>query len=61
MMMSNEDDGSDNVWQRILDDRDEGWPNARELIRRPRENQKQLRQKVHVRTRHANFIANVLF
>ena len=60
-MMPNKDDDSDGVWHRILDDRDDGWPNARELIRRPRENQKQLRQKVHVKTRHANFITNVLF
>jgi len=53
MMMSNKDDDSDDVWQRILDDRDEGWPNARELIRRPRENPNQLRQKIHMKTRHA--------
>ena len=52
MMMSNKDDDSDDVWQRMLDDRDEGWPNARELIRRPRENKNELRQKLHVRTRH---------
>ena len=52
MMISNKDDDSDDVWQRILDDRDEGWPNARELIRRPRENKNELRQKLHVRTRH---------
>ena len=51
--MPNKDDDSDDVWQRILDDRDEGWSNARELIRRPRENPNQLRRKVHVGSRHA--------
>ena len=35
-MMPNKDDDRDDVRQRSLDDRDEGWPNARELIRRPR-------------------------
>ena len=53
MMMSNKDDDSDDVWQRILDDRDEGWQNARELSRRPRVNPNHLRQKVHMKTRHA--------
>ena len=58
--MPNMDDDSDDVWHRILDDRDEGWPNARELIRRPRENKNELRQKLHVRTRHVIFMRNCL-
>ena len=61
MMMPSEDDDSDDVWQRILADRDEGWRNARELIRRPRENKNELRQKLHVRTRHAMFHVNMCY